>query len=124
MEPQLIIGHRLCAVRVPVLTRRAVAWVMEVPEDTIRAAQRRGERLQAHGLDDDEVLSAGALPVVIVGHRRAMSPSVLARHPDVAGNPLRLDALVALVEGRIRPPRPRSSKGCDHRLADEVMRIV
>ena len=123
MFAQIRIGRRDCVLRVPVFGRRQIAWVLELTETDVVNRQKRGERLQAKGIDDDAVLAAGALPVVMVCGRRCISPSVLARHPDVAGRQLREDAIAALVEGRMRAPRPRSPNVRPRPLRDDTLRL-
>jgi hypothetical protein len=50
-----------------------------------------------------------------------MSPSVLARNPEVVGQGVRESAIAALVEGRIRAPRPASIRELSRRLVDDVL---
>lgn len=123
MFAQVLIGRRLCVVRVPVFGRGQIAWVLELSAADVVNRQKRGERLQARGFDDDAVLAAGALPVVMVCGRRCISPVVLARHPDVAGRRLREDAIAALVEGRMRAPRPRAPNVRPRPLRDDTLRL-
>ena len=104
----------------PVLGRREVAWVLELSEDEVLNMQKRGERAHVRGVDDEQVMAAGGLPVAIVNGRRCMSPSMLAAHPDVAGRQMREDALAALVEGRIRAPRASSLRVRSRRLVENV----
>jgi hypothetical protein len=58
---------------------------------------------------------------VLVGGRRRMSPSVLARNPEVVGQGVRESAIAALVGGRIPAPRPASIREISRRLVDDVL---
>ena len=105
----LFLGDRECEVRHASLRVHESAFVLRLPEREVLNAMRRGERLQASGVADSEVLGRGALPVDSdsVG-RRCMRPTLLAQHARVASRPLALAALRAIVEGRLQAPRATS----------------
>lgn len=92
--------------RHPVFSQREAAFVLECSEAEVRNMQRRGERMQAKGLTDEEVVDRGALPVCETGdRRRGARPLMLARHHRVRDNKLREAALRAIASGRMRAPR-------------------
>jgi hypothetical protein len=100
------IGTRDVSVRRPTLRPYEVAFVLGESEAHIRNLLKRGERLQAAGVSDQDIVELhGALPVdrTVTG-RRCVAASVVAVHEKAQG-PAASQMLAGLVEDRIRAAR-------------------
>jgi hypothetical protein len=117
------IAGQPCLVRHPILSLHEAAFLLQEPEVGTRNRFRRGERLSARGLSDEEVVETGALPNCGAGRSRAVRPAILARHPKVAGNPMAIELLRALVSGRFRAPKATSAKALPPALDRRIHRL-
>jgi hypothetical protein len=102
----MLIGNRDVPVRHPSLRPYEVAFVLSETEAHVRNLLKRGERLQAAGVPDEDIVQLhGALPVDrLVTGRRCVAASVVALHGKAHG-PAASRMLAGLVEDRIRAPR-------------------
>jgi hypothetical protein len=117
------IGDRACNLRRPVLRRHEVAFFLECPENEVRNMQRRGERLRARGLNDEEIVARGALPVSKAGRAWGVRPQSLALQERVASRPLALEMLRSLVSGCLRVPKAAESDQLPPALIERSNRL-
>lgn len=87
------------------LRQHEAAFIARRSRREINNMQRRGDRLKAKGLTDEEVVAAGALPSTWTAGRRTVAAAALRR--CVANDPIALVVLEALCGGRLVAPRPR-----------------
>jgi len=102
------IAGQECPVRRPALRCYEAAFLLQEPVAVTRNRLRRGERLQARRVSDEEIVARGALPVSSVARGRGVRPTILAKHERVAGNPMAIELLRSLVAGQFRAPNAAS----------------